>query len=564
MKIRSLIFLTLFSWAYLSAPVSFATVLSQKDVKIYKQIFEAHKRGQYQKAKNLENTLSNKLLSGYILFDKYFSARYKTSSLEINNFLKKYRHLPISSDVYALGKKKNFKIKTNAPKDPVYGSNANACSFIKRDEPINLIARQNFNYLSKDKKEKAKKISNNLKNLIEKNKLTTALELLNNPSTQKLFNQLDTDIVRTAIAFSFFLKGNDEKALELSKKAIFSSGNKLPLAHWTAGLSSWREKNFSDASRFFETAALHDEGYPLLKSSASFWAARSYLKEGDFEKVGDFLELASEQPRTFYGLLALYMIGNNLENILDEETLIHPSSKVKFSHPALNRFYALKQIGQKHFADKELTALYLSLNDEKKQALIHLARQKNFYKDLSQLAGVSMDTKERYPLPSWKPLNDWKIKKELVFAFVRQESCFNKRARSSVGARGLMQIMPQTGKVIAKMSQMKFQPHKMENESYNLTLGQNYLSYLMGLPAIEGNLIFTAVAYNAGPGNLIKWKSKMNYQDDPLLFIESIPAKETRGFVERIMVNYWIYNSLTKSSLGSLDSIVHGKWPIYQ
>ena len=86
----------------------------------------------------------------------------------------------------------------------------------------------------------------------------------------------------------------------------------------------------------------------------------------------------------------------------------------------------------------------------------------------------------------------------------------------------------------------------------------------MGLPAIEGNLIFTAVAYNAGPGNLIKWKSKMKYQNDPLLFIESIPAKETRGFVERIMVNYWIYNSLTKSSLESLDAIVHGKWPIYQ
>ena len=58
MKIRSLIFLTLFSWAYLSAPVSFATVLSQKDVKIYKQIFEAHKRGQYQKAKNLEKIIS--------------------------------------------------------------------------------------------------------------------------------------------------------------------------------------------------------------------------------------------------------------------------------------------------------------------------------------------------------------------------------------------------------------------------------------------------------------------------------------------------------------------------
>lgn len=564
MKIRSLIFITLFLCASLSAPVSFATVLSAKDTKIYKQIFDAHQKGRYQKAKNLETQLSNKLLSGYILFDKYFSPRYKTSSAEINNFLKKYKHLPISSDIYALGKRKNFKIKTTPPKDPVYGGSANACSFIKRDEPINLISRQNFSYLSSSNKKEAQKISQKLKSLIEKNKLSEALEVVNNSKTQKLFNQKDIDIVYTAIAFSYFLNGDDKKALSLTKKAILTSGDKLPLAHWTAGLSSWRQKEYKSAAHFFETTALHDDGYPLLKSSASFWAARSYLKEGDFDKVGDFLELAAEQPRTFYGLLARYMIGNNLENILDDETSHSPVSIQKFSHPALNRFYALRQIGKKHFADKELTALYLSLSDEKKEALLHLARQKNFYKELSELAGVSTDTKERYPLPAWKPLNNWKVKKELVFAFVRQESCFNKHARSSVGARGLMQLMPQTAKIIAQMSQMKFQLHKMENESYNLTLGQNYLSYLMGLPAIEGNLIFTAVAYNAGPGNLIKWKNKMDYQNDPLLFIESIPAKETRGFVERIMVNYWIYNSLTKSSLETLDDVVHGKWPIYQ
>ncbi len=564
MKIRSLIFITLFLCAYLSAPFSFATVLSQKDVKIYKQIFIAHQKGQYTKAKTLENSLSNKLLSGYILFDKYFSPRYKTSSSEINSFLRKYRHLPVSSDIYALGKKKNFKIKAKAPKDPVYGSSANACSFVKRDEPINLIARQKFSYLSGNKKKEALKISKRLKSLIEKDRLTHALTLLNEKNTKNLFKQRDIDIVLSAIGFSFFLNGNDEQALNLSKKAIFGSGDELPLAHWTAGLASWRQQNYKNAARFFESAALHDEGYPLLKSSASFWAARAYLKEGDFKKIGDFLELAAEQPRTFYGLLALYMIGNNLEDILDEETHQPTTRTAKFSHPALNRFYALKQVGKKHFADKELTALYLSLSEEKKEALINLAKQKNFYKDLTQLAGVSTDTKERYPLPAWKPLNNWKVKKELVFAFVRQESCFNKHARSAVGARGLMQIMPKTGRVIAKMSQMTFNLHKMENESYNLTLGQNYLSYLMGLPAIEGNLIFTAVAYNAGPGNLIKWKSKMNYQNDPLLFIESIPAKETRGFVERIMVNYWIYNSLTKSSLETLEAVVHGKWPIYQ
>lgn len=563
MKIRSLIFFTLFLCAFLSAPVSFATVLSQKDVKIYKQIFNAHQKGQYKKAKSLEQNLSNKLLSGYVLFDKYFSPRYKTSSHEINNFLKKYKHLPIASDLYALGKKKNFKIQTSKPKDPVYGGSANACSFVKREEPINLITRQNFSYLSGNKRKTALKISKDLKSLIMKRRLTKALELLNKKETQNLFKQKDIDIVLSAIGFSFFLEGDDDKALDLSEQAISGSGDELPLAYWTAGLSSWRQKNYKDAANYFESAALHDNGYPLLKSSASFWAARSHLKEGNFDKIGDFLEFAAEQPRTFYGLLALYMMGDNLENILDEET--HPLTKSppKFHHPALNRFYALRQVGKKHFADKELTALYLSLSDKKKEALVTLARQKDFYQDLAQLAGVSEGTKERYPLPEWKPLTNWKVKKELVFAFVRQESCFNKHARSSVGARGLMQIMPQTGRIIAKMSKMKFSLHKMENESYNLTLGQNYLDYLMGLPAIEGNLIFTAVAYNAGPGNLIKWKSRMDYQNDPLLFIESIPAKETRGFVERIMVNYWIYNSITNSSLESLDAIVHGKWPIY-
>lgn len=564
MSKRSLIFVALFLCAFLSAPFSFASVLSNKDVHIYKQIFAAHQKGQYQKAKNLETRLKNKTLTGYILFDKYFSPRYKTSALEINNFLKKYKHLPIASDVYALGKKKNFKISGNPPKDPVYGGAANACSFVKRDEPINLIARQKFSYLSNNQKKEAKALSKKFKSLIEKTKLTQALVLLEDKKTKALFNQTDIDIVLSAIAFSFFLEGNDKKSLTLSERAIAGSGDNLPLAHWTAGLASWRLGKYIDSARFFETAATHDAGYPLLKSSAAFWAARAYLKEGEFDKVGDLLELAAEQPRTFYGLLALYMTGDNLENILDEEAYPHMSPLPKFSHPALNRFYALRQVGKQQLADKELAALYLSLDESKQKALIALARQKNFHKELTNLAGVSSDTKERYPLPTWKPLNNWKLKKELVFAFVRQESCFNKHARSCVGARGLMQIMPQTGRVIAKMSQIPFNLHKMENEAYNLALGQNYLTYLMGLPAVDGNLIFTAVAYNAGPGNLIKWKSKMNYQNDPLLFIESIPAKETRGFVERIMVNYWIYNSITKSSLDTLDAVVHGKWPIYQ
>lgn len=561
---KTFLYFTVFLLSILINLTANASVLNQTDVKLYKEIFQAHQKGHYITAKSLEKKLSNNLLKGYILYDKYFSPKYKTSKQEINSFIKNYKHLPIANDVYALGKKKNFRLSEKSPKDPVYGSSAGSCSYIRRDEPINLVARQTFSYLTPNKKKEAKKLSNQFKKLIEQKRLKKALEILESKSTQKLFNQKDIDIVYTAIAFSYFLDGNDEKALQYSQIAIDNSGDDLPLAYWTAALSSWRTENYKKAARYFSIAAEHNEGYPLLKSSAGYWAARAYLKLGEFQKVGNYLELASEQPRTFYGLLALYMMGDHLENILDEESHPEITTKTSFSHPALNRFYALRQIGKQTLAEKELAALYLSLNKEKQTKLIQYARQKGFYKELTSLTGVSLDTRERFPLPNWEPLNNWRVKKELVFAFVRQESCFNKHARSIVGARGLMQIMPQTAKIIAKMSNIKFNISKMENESYNLALGQNYLLYLMDLPAINYNLIFTAVAYNAGPGNLIKWKNRMIYQDDPLLFIESIPSRETRGFVERIMVNYWIYSSLTKSSFESIDAVIQGEWPIYQ
>ena len=83
------------------------------------------------------------------------------------------------------------------------------------------------------------------------------------------------------------------------------------------------------------------------------------------------------------------------------------------------------------------------------------------------------------------------------------------------------------------------------------------------MPAVGNNLMYIATAYNAGPGNLIKWKKQIG-TEDPLLFLESIPSKETRSFVERIIVNYWIYRNLMGQPLASLDSVATGDWPCYQ
>jgi soluble lytic murein transglycosylase-like protein len=132
-----------------------------------------------------------------------------------------------------------------------------------------------------------------------------------------------------------------------------------------------------------------------------------------------------------------------------------------------------------------------------------------------------------------------------------------------MGALGLMQLMPDTARELAKNLQYPFKKQMLKEPEYNLSLGQNYLLKLINMPAVGNNLIYIAVAYNAGPGNLIKWKKQIK-TDDPLLFLESIPSRETRSFAERIIVNYWIYRTLMGQPLLSLDKAVCGEWPNYQ
>ena len=72
------------------------------------------------------------------------------------------------------------------------------------------------------------------------------------------------------------------------------------------------------------------------------------------------------------------------------------------------------------------------------------------------------------------------------------------------------------------------------------------------------------IAWNGGPGNLNKWMRRIKYEDDPLLFIESIPSKETRIFVERVLANYWIYQARFDNMTPSLDLLAQGNWPMYQ
>ena len=93
--------------------------------------------------------------------------------------------------------------------------------------------------------------------------------------------------------------------------------------------------------------------------------------------------------------------------------------------------------------------------------------------------------------------------------------------------------------------------------------GQKYIEILLKDKQIQDDLFLLAAAWNGGPGNLNKWRRRTNYMGDPLFFIESLPSRETRIFIERVLSNLWIYRNRLDQRTPSLDAIAAGEWPVY-
>ncbi len=128
----------------------------------------------------------------------------------------------------------------------------------------------------------------------------------------------------------------------------------------------------------------------------------------------------------------------------------------------------------------------------------------------------------------------------LVLALIREESHFNPEIVSSVGALGLMQLMPATAKEIARRQKIQFQKKKITDVSTNLDFGITFLKWTLEM--FDGDVIFALAAYNGGAGNVKKWK-KRQYKDMDY-FVEYIPFSETRNYVKKVLRSYEIYKYL--------------------
>lgn len=165
-----------------------------------------------------------------------------------------------------------------------------------------------------------------------------------------------------------------------------------------------------------------------------------------------------------------------------------------------------------------------------------------------------------YPTPDWVPTSQMMIDPALVFAIVRQESRFDPKARSHAGARGAMQIMPATARYVTKRFNLGAS-YDLNDPKTNLTIGQYYLKYLSEKSYINGNLVYMLAAYNAGPGNLIRWQKQFGHLKDPRQFVANIPFKETRDYIRKVMANYKMYQLKFYGHASAENDMNAGQWP---
>ena len=541
-------------------------ILSEKDIHNYRQAFFFQEQCKWKSANSHILKIQNKLLLGHIYAQKFLHPNcYKSKYLELYYWLKKYNDHPQAKRIYKLAIRRmpqGYKSPTK-PSTPL-GIEA---------ETININKQTSYKSslkLSNNQKSEKRKLIIGIKSRVNKGWPTGALQLLNQRDVKLLLDQVEIDQQKELIAKGYFLANKNELAIQYASEALQNSAKYVPYAAWTAGLSSWRLEKYEDAAKYFSLFSISLKDDAWHQTSGSFWTARSYAKLGKYDDINFWLKRASNNPNSFYGMLALEILG--VEEKIEwyqQENLNKNNSKL-LNLPAGKRLQSLIQVGFAEELEKEIVHLNSVLNREIAQESISIAE--NFDLAYTQLKivnkleqyGMSVPIHLYYPTSVWKPRDGFKLEKELLHAFMHQESMFNTKAKSKDGALGLMQVLPSTAKFITKSKDVKRNNSNiLKNPEINLEVGQEYITYLLDLEVVSRNLIYLAAAYNGGPGNLQKWKKETNYLGDPLFFMESIPSRETRWFIEKILTKYWIYQNKNKIEMRSLKMLANGDDPLY-
>lgn len=536
-------------------------VLTPADGERYVDIFRLQEDGRWKEADRLIAVLEDRLLMGHVLAQRYLHpTKYRSKYKELKAWMALYADHPDAGRIYKLAlrrKPKNWR----APVPPVVVRPA-AAAYARQ---AGTGPRKG---LTAEQRRQASRFNRQIHRYLRKGWTKAAKQMLYKAEVKALLSPYEYDTARARLGAGYFADGRDEWALQWASAAAARSGASVPEAHWTAGLAAWRLKRYAEAERHFSTGAAMRDTSPWLISASAFWAARALLVDRRPQDVNRMLGIAAGYPNTFYGLLARRVLGLAVTFRWSTPEVEQAGVKLLAAEPRGRRALGLAQAGQDRRAERELQALSHRADGALARGILALASRARMPALSMRLAGALFPGATfhgaLYPVAPWTPPGGFRVDRALIYALIRQESAFNPKAKSWAGASGLMQIMPRTAGYVARDRRYRSskRTHLFRPE-VNLELGQKYIEMLLADPKINGDLFQLAVAWNGGPGNLNKWLRRTDHGNDPLLFIEGIPSKETRIFIERVLANLWIYRDRLGQPKPSLDAIAAGEWPIY-
>ena len=291
------------------------------------------------------------------------------------------------------------------------------------------------------------------------------------------------------------------------------------------------------------------------KDEWQYWQADLLIAQGRKEEADEILHKLMQQ-RGFYPMVAAQRLGTDYPLKIDDAPAADNSI---VQGPEMARVRELMYWGMDNLARSEWANLIVSKTRTQQQMLAHYANQQDWW-DLSVQATISAkmwdSLKERFPL-AWRNLyqqytGDKAIDPSYAMAISRQESAWNPKARSPVGASGLMQVMPATAAHTVKMYNIPgyVNSSQLLDPQTNIQIGTQYLEYVY--QQFGQNRIFSSAAYNAGPGRVRSWRNNSGGKLDAVAFIETIPFSETRGYVKNVLA----YDAYYRYFMGKSDKIL--------
>jgi soluble lytic murein transglycosylase len=536
------------------APPDLPTVLSNDDRDRYRRIFQAQASGQWGTADADIAKLEDKVLMGYVGAQRLLAPSHQASYEQLAGWLQDYNDHPDAPAVYKLA-------QARRPKGAA--GDLTPASFVGTAPPSPTFAAART--VSGADAARAAELRARLQQMADDGGVNAAFALLDQKSTVDLLGAPEVELWRGRIR-TRALEADSQRGVQVPVDV-----SAPPDANWAAGLSAFTGGNMAEAARRFELVAdaAPDQVSSWTLAAGAFWAARTNLLAGNPQKFAPYLKRAALHGRTFHGLVAQKMLGMQIQPDWNVPPLDRRRADLLKNDRAGRRALALFQLGASTAAERELFAASLDADPKYIETILAVA-QKAALPGLSiRIGNAAWDQRDKiagydgamYPLPPWQPMQGFSVDKALVYGFMRQESAFNPKARSYVGAMGLMQLMPATARIVTA----KFAPETAGGNPWdpavNMSLGQGYIGSLLG--DVDNNLVRTVAAYNGGPGNVARWDNTLNASADPLLYIASIPLNETRDFVHRVLANYWMYQIRLGQPTPSLDQIAAHEWPRY-